>query len=46
MDYISSEEFKEFYLRARNYQTRSLNIDSNSVFWFGINKEVNINGEI
>lgn len=46
MDYISSDEFKEFYLRARNYQTRSLNIDSNSVFWFGINKEVNINGEI
>lgn len=46
MDYISSEEFKEFYFRARNYQTRSLNIDSNSVFWFGINKEVNINGEI
>lgn len=39
-EYISSKEFREFYLLARNYQTRSLNIDNISVYWFGINKEV------
>ncbi|MDO6826272.1 DNA cytosine methyltransferase [Mesomycoplasma ovipneumoniae] len=38
--YISSQEFREFYSLARNYQTRSLNIDNTSVYWFGINKEV------
>lgn len=38
--YISSKEFREFYALARNFQTRSLNIDNTSVFWFGINKEV------
>lgn len=36
MLYISSDEFREFYRIARNYQTRSLNIDSTSVYWFGI----------
>lgn len=36
MRYISSDEFREFYRIARNYQTRSLNIDSTSVYWFGI----------
>ncbi|ACU78264.1 MULTISPECIES: DNA cytosine methyltransferase [Mycoplasma mycoides group] len=40
LEYISSKEFREFYTIARNYQTRSLNIDSLSVFWFGINKEI------
>lgn len=34
--YISSDEFRKFYMIARNFQTRSLNIDKNSVFWFGI----------
>lgn len=38
-DYISSEEFRAFYKIARNYQTRTLNIDSTSCFWFGIKKE-------
>lgn len=38
MRYISSDEFREFYKIARNYQTRSLNIDSASVYWFGIYK--------
>ncbi|WNM14655.1 Eco57I restriction-modification methylase domain-containing protein [Mesomycoplasma ovipneumoniae] len=38
--YISSQEFRKFYSLARNYQTRSLNIDNTSVYWFGINKEV------
>ena len=36
MSYISSDEFREFYRIARNYQTRSLNIDNTSVYWFGI----------
>lgn len=40
MDYISSDEFRNFYKIARNYQTRSLNIDKTSSYWFGINKEV------
>lgn len=36
LDYISSEEFRKFYKIARNYQTRSLNVDKSSVYWFGI----------
>ncbi|EAJ7528992.1 modification methylase [Campylobacter jejuni subsp. doylei] len=39
-EYFSSEEFREFYKIARNYQTRTLNIDSVSCFWFGIKKEL------
>lgn len=35
MLYYSSDEYRNFYKIARNYQTRSLNIDSNSVFFFG-----------
>ena len=33
--YFASEEYREFYRTARNYQTRSLNVDSSSVFFFG-----------
>ncbi len=40
LKYISSDEFRNFYKIARNYQTRSLNIDKTSSYWFGINKEV------
>lgn len=36
LDYFSTEEFKEFYMVARNHGTRSLNIDNNSVFFFGV----------
>lgn len=43
--YISSDEYRRFYQIARNFQTRSLNIDSSSCYWFGINKELS-NGEI
>lgn len=39
MLYFSSDEFRQFYRIARNYQTRSLNIDKNSVYWFGIEQE-------
>lgn len=38
--YYNSEEFVEFYRVARNYGTRSLNIDNNSVFFFGLPKGV------
>ncbi|WP_163535356.1 DNA cytosine methyltransferase [Helicobacter suis] len=37
--YIASDEFRAFYKIARNYQTRTLNIDSISCYWFGIKKE-------
>ena len=36
--FFSSYEYREFMQIARNYQTRTLNIDSTSVFFFGIRK--------
>lgn len=39
MEYFSSDEYRKFYMIARNYQTRSLNVDSTSVFFYGILKE-------
>ena len=38
IDYYSSEEFTQYYKVARNFGTRSLNIDKNSVYFFGIRK--------
>ena len=38
LEYYNSEEFTKFYKIARNHGTRSLNIDNNSVFFFGILK--------
>lgn len=38
--FFSTNEYRAFYKIARNYQTRSLNIDSNSVFFFGLLQEV------
>lgn len=38
LGYFATAEFADFYKVARNHGTRSLNIDSNSVFFFGINK--------
>lgn len=35
LQYFSTPEFRRFYRIARNYQTRSLNIDSKSVYFFG-----------
>lgn len=37
--FFSSNEFRKFYAVARNFQTRSLNIDACSCYWFGICKE-------
>ncbi len=34
--YYNSDEFIDFYKVARNFGTRSLNIDNNSVFFFGV----------
>lgn len=34
--YFSSSEYRAFYQIARNYQTRSLNVDSNSVYFYGL----------
>ncbi|MDO8668348.1 MAG: DNA cytosine methyltransferase [bacterium] len=36
LEYFSSDEFKRFYMTAKNLGTRSLNIDSNFVYFFGI----------
>ena len=35
LSYYATEEFSKFYSIARNRGTRSLNIDNNSVFFFG-----------
>lgn len=37
--FFSTEEFRMYYRIARNFGTRSLNIDSNSVYFFGIRRE-------
>ena len=39
MEYFSSDEYRKFYQIARNYQTRSLNVDATSVFFYGVLKE-------
>ena len=39
LDYFSSDEYRLFYKIARNYQTRSLNVDSTSVYFYGILKK-------
>ena len=38
LQFLSSKEFEKFYAIARNYSTRSLNIDANSVYFFGLIK--------
>lgn len=38
MIYFSTDEYRKFYQIARNYQTRSLNVDSCSVFFYGLLK--------
>jgi DNA (cytosine-5)-methyltransferase 1 len=40
LEYYGSKEFEKFYRIARNYGTRSLNIDNNSVFFFGLLKDL------
>ena len=38
LKYFSSSEYTKFYRIARNYGTRSLNIDKNSIFFWGLKK--------
>ena len=35
LEYYSTDEFRQFYRIARNRSTRSMNIDSNSIYFFG-----------
>ncbi len=37
--FFSTEEYRQFYKIARNYQTRSLNVDACSVFFYGLLRE-------
>lgn len=39
LSYFSTKEYRAFYQIARNYQTRSLNIDKNSVYFYGLLKK-------
>ncbi len=41
LNYFATEEFRKFYLIGRNYGTRSLNIDTNSVRLWGIKRRTN-----
>ncbi|WP_425629050.1 DNA cytosine methyltransferase [Cellulophaga lytica] len=40
LEFYSTKEFENYYRIARNHGTRSLNIDNNSVFFFGLLKEL------
>lgn len=42
LNFYATDEFSKFYSIARNRGTRSLNIDNNSVFFFGTLKQHNI----
>ncbi|MCG8213460.1 DNA cytosine methyltransferase [Tenacibaculum finnmarkense genomovar finnmarkense] len=39
LEFYSTKEFENYYRIARNHGTRSLNIDNNSVYFFGLLKE-------
>lgn len=41
MDFFSTKEYRDFYQVARNFQTRSLNVDACSVFFYGLLRENN-----
>lgn len=38
LNFFSSKEYRSFYLIARNYSTQSINVDSKSVFFYGVLK--------
>lgn len=40
LEFYSTKEFENYYRVARNHGTRSLNIDNNSVYFFGLLKEL------
>ena len=35
MSYFSTDEYRRFYIVARNYSTQSINVDKTSVFFYG-----------
>lgn len=39
LEYYATEEYRNFYRIARNYQTRSLNVDASSVYFYGVLRE-------
>ena len=39
LEYFSTPQYRDFYQVARNYQTRSLNVDVCSVFFYGLLRE-------
>jgi DNA (cytosine-5)-methyltransferase 1 len=39
LTFFSTEEYRKFYKICRNYSTRSMNIDSNYVYYFGVLNE-------
>lgn len=39
LEYFSTPQYRDFYQVARNYQTRSLNVDACSVFFYGLLRE-------
>lgn len=43
LEYFGTEEYEKFYRIARNFSTRSMNIDNNSVFFFGVLRHETIN---
>lgn len=43
LKYFSTNEFRNFYSIARNLSTRSLNLDKNAVFYFGIRRKKHVN---
>ena len=42
LDFYSTKDFENYYRVARNYGTRSLNIDNNSVYFFGLLKNTSL----
>ena len=40
LEIFETKEYREYYHIARNYNTRTLNIDSNSVYYFGIRRKI------
>ncbi len=38
MDFFATEEYRKFYLVARNLSTQSINVDNKSVFFYGVLK--------
>lgn len=38
LNFFSSDEYRKFYKIARNLSTQSINVDTNSVFFYGVKK--------